>query len=246
MKEISSLCFFFLIGFGLIGFGLIGFGLIGFGLGHRMLNLENISLGFESDTPLVSALSLSVPAGEMGLIQGPSGVGKSTLLSIIAGVDIKAVQWTGRITLNGQDISHLPPQKRQAGLMFQDPLLFPHLTVAQNLAFGLSHTYHGQERHERITSALQACDMAGFEDRDPASLSGGQKARIGLMRCMLAEPQLLLMDESFSALDPDLRKRFGRFVADQITKRNIPALLVSHHDSDAELADGPILVLKPS
>lgn len=88
--------------------------------------------------------------------------------------------------------------------------------------------------------------MVGFENRDPTLLSGGQKARIGLMRCMLSEPELLLMDESFSALDPELRSRFGKFVAGQIAERQIPALLVSHHQSDAALADGPIIVLKPS
>ena len=211
-----------------------------------MLSLENITFGFDRNAPLVSGLNMSVKAGEMGLIQGPSGIGKSSLLSIIAGVDVKNLFWTGTIRLNGEDIGHLPPQKRRVGLMFQEPLLFPHLTVSQNLAFGLARHYRGKERSARIQDALDACDMTGFETRDPASLSGGQKARIGLMRCILAEPELLLMDESFSALDPDLRNRFGRFVADQIAERRIAALLVSHHESDAELADGPILALKPS
>lgn len=211
-----------------------------------MLNLKDVSLTFTGHPALVSGLDLTIQPGEMALLQGPSGIGKSTLLSVIAGLETTDLSWTGQILLNGRDISSLPAQDRHVGLMFQDALLFPHLSVAENLAFGLSRAYRGAERTAKITEALAACDMAGFEHHDPAILSGGQKARIALMRCLLAEPELLLMDESFSALDPALRLRFGRFVADQIAIRQIPALLVSHHQSDSELANGPILVLHKS
>ncbi|MGB1177332.1 MAG: ATP-binding cassette domain-containing protein, partial [Candidatus Puniceispirillaceae bacterium] len=132
--------------------------------------------------------------------------------------------------------SSLPAERRRVGLMFQDALLFPHMSVGDNLAFGLA-ARHRRERGAHVQAALEAADMSGFADRDPASLSGGQAARVALMRTLLAEPQALLMDEAFSALDPELRHAFGLFVRDQIRDRQIPALLVSHDPADTLIAD---------
>jgi putative thiamine transport system ATP-binding protein len=126
--------------------------------------------------------------------------------------------------------------------MFQDPLLFPHMTVGDNLAFGLTSKRQGRaQRQAVVRDALQECGLDGFAERDPASLSGGQKARVALMRALLADPKMLLLDEAFSSLDPELRQQFGQFVARQIETRNIPALLVSHDAGDKSLTSGDII-----
>jgi putative thiamine transport system ATP-binding protein len=156
---------------------------------------------------------------------------------VISGAGDSAVRWTGQITLNGVDIASLPAEQRGVGLMFQDALLFPHMSIGDNLAFGLA-ARHRRDRAAHVQAALVAADLSGFADRDPSTLSGGQAARVALMRTLLAEPQALLMDEAFSALDPELRHGFGMFVRDQIRDRQIPALLVSHDPADAVLADG--------
>ena len=202
-----------------------------------MLQLRNLTIAYAGQPSLIERLEVTVPAGELHLLQGPSGCGKSTLLGVIGGTMDNAVQWSGRISLNGVDISSLPAEQRGVGLMFQDALLFPHMSVGDNLAFGLA-ARHRRDRVARVQAALQAADLPGFADRDPASLSGGQAARAALMRTLLAEPQVLLMDEAFSALDPALRQGFGMFVRDRIRDRQIPALLVSHDPADANLADG--------
>jgi len=202
-----------------------------------MLQLRNLTIAYAGQPSLIERLEVTVPAGELHLLQGPSGCGKSTLLAVIGGTMDDTVQWSGRISLNGVDISSLPAEQRGVGLMFQDALLFPHMSVGDNLAFGLA-ARHRRDRVARVQAALQAADLLGFADRDPASLSGGQAARAALMRTLLAEPQVLLMDEAFSALDPALRQGFGMFVRDRIRDRQIPALLVSHDPADANLADG--------
>jgi len=202
-----------------------------------MLQLRNLTIAYAGQPSLIERLEVTVPAGELHLLQGPSGCGKSTLLAVIGGTTDDTVQWSGRISLNGVDISSLPAEQRGVGLMFQDALLFPHMSVGDNLAFGLA-ARHRRDRVARVQAALQAADLLGFADRDPASLSGGQSARAALMRTLLPDPQVLLMDEAFSALDPALRQGFGMFVRDRIRDRQIPALLVSHDPADANLADG--------
>ena len=202
-----------------------------------MLQLRALTIAFDEQQPLIEGLDISVSGGELRLLQGPSGCGKSTLLGVISGAGDSAVRWTGQITLNGVDIASLPAEQRGVGLMFQDGLLFPHMSVGDNLAFGLA-ARHRRDRAAHVEAALMAADLTGFADRDPSSLSGGQAARVALMRTLLAEPQALLMDEAFSALDSELRHGFGMFVRDQIRDRQIPALLVSHDPADAVLADG--------
>ena len=202
---------------------------------------EVTSLEFGFDQPLVTGLCFSVKKGQIRLLHGASGCGKSTLLALIAGTETANVNWAGEIKLDGVDIGALPAHRRQIGLMFQDALLFPHLTVGENLAFGLATSIRGKARHTAVQDALAAASLGGFGERDPASLSGGQAARVALMRALLAEPKALLMDEAFSSLDPELRRKFGHFVADQIKLRQIPALLVSHDVADREFATDPVL-----
>ena len=208
-----------------------------------MLTLTDISIGYAAaDSPLIDGLSVSIASGSLRLVQGSSGCGKSTLLSVITGTASPSVKWSGDVLLNGQSVAGLPAEDRGIGLMFQDPLLFPHMSVADNLAFGLAPR-HRRDRRQRVHDALTVAGLEGFADRDPATLSGGQAARLALMRSLLAEPGALLMDEAFSALDPDLRQSFGQFVLSQIRSRNIPALLVSHDAGDASFADGDVIRL---
>ena len=204
-----------------------------------MLEVNALEFGF--DRPLVTGLSFSVPKGQIRLLHGASGCDKSTLLALISGTPIAKVNWTGDIRLDGVDIGALPAHQRQVGLMYQDALLFPHLTVGENLAFGLAPSIRAKARYAAVQDALAAASLDGFGQRDPASLSGGQAARIALMRALLAAPKALLMDEAFSSLDPELRRQFGHFVADQIKLRQIPALLVSHDAADREFTTGPVL-----
>ena len=202
-----------------------------------MLQLDDISAGYGDSPSLFSGLSLSVARGEMRLVQGASGCGKSTLLWIICGTADAALTWSGDVRLNDRSISALPAEDRRVGLIFQEALLFPHMTVGDNLAFGLAER-HRRERDTAVASALGIAGLEGFGDRDPATLSGGQAARVALMRTLLAEPDALLMDEAFSALDPERRQAFGCFVREQVRLRQIPALLVSHDAGDAVFSDG--------
>ena len=205
-----------------------------------MLRVQALTIAIDGQPPLIEGLEVTVPAGELRLLQGPSGCGKSTLLAVIGGTADDAVRWSGTISLNGVDISHLPAEQRGVGLMFQDALMFPHMSVGDNLAFGLAGR-HRRDRAARVQAALVAAGLPGFAERDPASLSGGQKARVALMRALLADPKMLLLDEAFSSLDPELRQQFGQFVARQIETRNIPALLVSHDAGDKSLTSGDII-----
>ena len=205
-----------------------------------MLRLDDITISIGDNAPLIAGLSVDIAAGSLRLIQGASGSGKSTLLSVISGTAGGAVRAKGDVVLNGRLVSTLDAEERRIGLMFQDPLLFPHMSVGDNLAFALAPV-HRHNRQQRVTAALDLAGLGGFADRDPATLSGGQASRVALMRTLLAEPEALLMDEAFSALDPELRNAFGGFVRAQICDRGIPALLVSHDAADAAFADDGII-----
>lgn len=204
------------------------------------LRLKGVTIGLGGQT-LIGGLSLAVPPSEVVTIKGPSGSGKSTLLSWICGSDNPAFAIDGGLELDGQDITHLPPEARRVGILFQDDLLFPHLSVGENLAFGIPRGVAPGERRKRVGDALAEAEMPGFADRDPATLSGGQRARIALMRTLLAEPKALLLDEPFSRLDAALRDRIRRFTFDHAKERGLPTLLVTHDPDDAAAAAGPII-----
>ncbi len=207
-----------------------------------MLSLHDITMGWEDQPPLLSSFSLTIQKGEIAVLQGPSGCGKSTLLGVIAGTHPPQLNVTGDILLAGRSLTNVAVEQRKIGLLFQEALLFPHMSVGDNIGFGLPQGMARSIRQDSIHQALTIAGLSGFEDRDPASLSGGQKARVAMMRAMLSRPDALLMDESFAALDPALRQQFGQFVADQVTAHNIPALLISHHEDDKAFATGPVIL----
>ncbi|MEQ8355842.1 MAG: ATP-binding cassette domain-containing protein [Kiloniellaceae bacterium] len=191
---------------------------------------------------ILGPVSLTVPPGEVVTVMGPSGCGKSSLLALICGTLAPALTGSGRILLNGEDISPRPPEQRHIGILFQDDLLFPHLSVAGNLAFGLPRGLRGRRaRRDRIEAALAEADLSAFYDRDPTTLSGGQRARVALLRTLLSEPRALLLDEPFAKLDVALRDRFRSFVFDHARAQGLPTLLVTHDPQDAASAAGPRL-----
>ena len=186
-------------------------------------------------------ISDHIAPGEVLTVMGPSGSGKSTLLSYVIGTLDSAFEALGRVILNGTDITDLAPEARHVGILFQDELLFPHLSVGQNLAFGLRASVKGRaERTRQIESALADIGMDGFADRDPDTLSGGQKARVALMRMLLSGPKALLLDEPFSRLDTERRDQIRALVFDQARAKGLPVLLVTHDHADAEAAGGRV------
>ncbi len=207
------------------------------------LALKQVELSVAGQ-PLLGPLDVSIEPGEIAAIMGASGTGKSSLLSYVCGVLPKAFSTRGNILINGDDITRMPPERRQLGILFQDDLLFPHLSVAGNLAFGLPRTQQSRRQRARvIAAALDSFGLAGFSDRDPATLSGGQRARVALLRTILSQPRALLLDEPFAHLDIDTRSTVRQLVVEEVKRRALPTLLVTHDDDDARFADGPIIRL---
>jgi len=208
------------------------------------LDLVDLSVTTPDGQRLFPPLNLSVGAGEVATVMGPSGVGKSTLLDAIGGHLARGFRMTGSVRLEGRDIGHLPAEARRVGLVFQDAVLFPHLSLGDNLAFGLVQKVKGRAaRRAVVDQALDRADLGGLYDRDPAALSGGQRARAALMRSILADPLVLLLDEPFSRLDASLRADIRAFAFERIRHRRIPALLVTHDPSDAVAAGGSVTQL---
>ena len=195
-----------------------------------LLSLTDLSCGY-ADQPIVQQLNLHLNSGDIGCLLGPSGCGKTTTLRAIAGFEpiLK-----GSITLAGEVISRpkftLAPEKRRIGMVFQDYALFPHLSVEKNIAFGI-------RKHpdaERITQELlELVKLGGLGKRYPHELSGGQQQRVALARALAPEPRLLLLDEPFSNLDGELRRRLSQEVRDILKHRGTSAILVTHDQEEA-------------
>lgn len=208
------------------------------------LRLEQVAISLEGRT-LVPSFSVEVRAGQVLTLMGPSGSGKSTLLSVIGGTVASSFRVEGRIWIGEREVTSVPPERRRIGILFQDDLLFPHLTVGENLAFGLAPSVRGRRvRAARIEAALQDAGLSGFAQRDPARLSGGQRARVALLRLLLADPEALLLDEPFNKLDAALRTDFRRFVFDHAQTAGLPVLMVTHDGADAKAAQGPVFKLQ--
>ncbi|MDZ4136466.1 MAG: ATP-binding cassette domain-containing protein [Paracoccaceae bacterium] len=208
------------------------------------LKLDAISIRTARGVALFAPLTLHIPAGGVVTVMGPSGIGKSTLLDGIGGHLAHGFQLSGRVWLRGRDVTRLPAETRRIGLMFQDALLFPHLCVGDNLAFGLSPGLRGRApRRAAVEAALDQAGLSGLYERDPATLSGGQRARATLMRTLLAQPDALLLDEPFSKLDAGLRDDIRRFTFEHVKSRAIPTLMVTHDPDDAAATGGVVVEL---
>lgn len=208
------------------------------------INIDSIRI---DNRILVQGLNLSVENGQIATLMGASGSGKSSILAAVAGTLSESLRFKGSVSLNGRRLDDLPTSHRNVGLLFQDDLLFAHMTVFENLLFAVPTSDTGEDkksRHETVNQALIEADLGGFGDRDPATLSGGQRARVALMRALLAKPKALLLDEPFSKLDAVLRERFKEFVFSHVRARNIPVLMVTHDSAD--VADANLVVELPS
>jgi putative thiamine transport system ATP-binding protein len=203
------------------------------------LSLANIQIRL-GDVTLME-LTADVPAGSVLTVMGPSGSGKSTLLSFIGGFLDPAFQAKGTVSVDHVDLLLLEPQARRAGILFQDPLLFPHMSVGANVAFAIPADVADRRKRRQIAADILAdMGLADFVDRDPATLSGGQKARVALARVLVSRPRLLLLDEPFSKLDMELRAQMRILVFERARTAGLPVILVTHDEADADAAGGPV------
>lgn len=202
---------------------------------HRMfLDVSQLSIRYPGATQAaVEGVSLGLKAGDIGVLIGPSGCGKTTLLRAVAGLEPASA---GFIRLQKDTVSsattHVPPEQRRIGMVFQDYALFPHLTVERNVAFGLRHL-NASERHTRVQEVLALVGLGSMQDRYPHELSGGQQQRIALARALAPQPRLLLLDEPFSNLDVDLRERLAHEIRAIIKAAGTTALFVTHDQLEA-------------
>lgn len=196
-----------------------------------MLELVDICIR-TPERVLVQGLSARIDAGDVLVVMGASGSGKSSLLAYLCGTLAPGLAASGRVRLEGIEIGTLPTVQRRIGILFQDDLLFPHLSVLENLLFALPAGATAQ-RVARAQAALASADLAGHGARMPHTLSGGQRSRVSVLRALLAQPRALLLDEPFARLDLPLRERFRAFVFERLRTQGIPALLVTHDLHDA-------------
>lgn len=192
-----------------------------------MLKVQNLTI-----EPLFRQVNFCVPRGEIVTLMGPSGSGKSTLFSWMVGALSSDFKAQGELWLDERRCDTLPVETRGLGILFQDALLFDHFSVGQNLMLALPSRIKGEARRERVEQALRSAGLENYSASDPATLSGGERARVSLLRALLAEPQALLLDEPFSRLDKALRTTFRTWVFDVIRERNIPVVLVTHDEED--------------
>ena len=208
-----------------------------------MLELRDVAIRRQGER-LFAPLSCQVRPGRPVTIMGPSGAGKSSLLAWLTGVLPAGLAGEGDVLLDGVSVLSLPAHRRRLGILFQDDLLFPHMSVGENLAFGLPPGPDRNTRRGRIDQALADVELPGFANRDPMTLSGGERARVALLRVLLSEPRALLLDEPFSKLDLTLKDRFRSLVFQSAP--HLPVLLVSHDPQDSVAAGGDVLELRPN
>ena len=204
------------------------------------LAIESLDKSF-GDHRVLRKVSLTVDEGEIVALLGPSGSGKTTLLRLLAGFETPD---GGSIRVEGQEVTGLEPARRRFGMVFQHYALFPHLSVGENVSFGLDqHGYPRTELEERVAEALALVDLEGFQTRRIAELSGGQQQRVAVARALAPEPRVLLLDEPLSNLDPSLRERTRRQLRESIRKVGITTLFVTHEQEEAFDLGGRVAVL---
>ena len=200
-------------------------------MNERFVRFENVQKTYDGKALVVKSLNLDIGRGEFLTMLGPSGSGKTTTLMMLAGFETAT---GGEIYLDGQKINNIPPHKRDLGMVFQNYALFPHMSIAENIAFPLQVRKLGKaETSERVRKALDMVQMTGLESRKPAQLSGGQQQRIALARALVFEPKLLLMDEPLGALDKQLREHMQYEIKHLHERLGITIVYVTHDQSEA-------------
>ncbi|SIT87823.1 putative spermidine/putrescine transport system ATP-binding protein [Yoonia rosea] len=195
------------------------------------VEFERVQKSYDGETLVVKDLNLSMPKGEFLTMLGPSGSGKTTCLMMLAGFETAT---HGDIRLDGKSINDIPPHKRGIGMVFQNYALFPHMTIAENLAFPLEVRKMGKsEREQKVKRALDMVEMGAFGNRRPAQLSGGQQQRVALARALVFEPELVLMDEPLGALDKQLREKMQFEITDLAHNLGITTVYVTHDQTEA-------------
>lgn len=196
------------------------------------LSVNNLSILDNDGQPLFAPISFTVQPGEVLTLMGPSGCGKSSLLSAIAGHKSADFSYQGECYYQQLLLNELPVEKRNIGILFQDDLLFPHLNIWENLAIALPNNIKKAQRKQQAMTTLTELNLAELADKSPMQISGGQRARISMMRMLLAEPAVVLLDEPFSKLDKSLRSEFRNWVFAQTNTRKLPVLMVTHDADD--------------
>ena len=208
-----------------------------------ILDLKNVTCAYEAGRPAIEDVSFAVQKGEILCLLGPSGCGKTTTLRVIAGFESVS---GGEIILNGNAVAtvdrHVPPEQRHVGMVFQEYALFPHLTVEKNVGFGLTHV-SANDRQRQIDEMLAITGLSDLAERYPHSLSGGQQQRVALARALAPQPVLLLLDEPFSNLGPDMTYQMRRELRQLLKKLRTSAILVTHDRVEAFAMADTVAVL---
>ncbi|MEV0890543.1 ABC transporter ATP-binding protein [Promicromonospora sp. NPDC050262] len=194
------------------------------------VEIRGLSVGY-GGAPVLELDELTIEAGEFLSVLGPSGCGKSTLLSVLAGF---VTPTSGTVAIDGQDVTHVAPNRRETGLVFQSYALFPHMTVRRNLEYGLrTRRVPRDERAERVRDALRLVDLADYADRYPQQLSGGQQQRVAIARALVTRPRVLLLDEPLSNLDAKLRRQMRHELRELQREVGTTTVFVTHDQAEA-------------